>query len=684
MKIHNSSRMFPLLRYFSVTSLVVMAIATASLWELYNRTSLENLLAAEESRNVALATVLANSLWTDALPLVKQSERDPRGIREHPSMTSVNKAVEGHIAGQTIIKVKMYALNGITIFSTDPAQIGNDKLGNSGFQRARDGEVVSELVHKDSIYSLEGVLSERDLITSYVPVLDKQGRILGVLELYSDITTYLEREKRTQWFLAAGLFAVFITLYALLFVVVFRADKIIKAQEVERLVYQDEIMHRASHDHLTNLPNRSMMKEHLLLALPRSQRNNTLVAVMFLDLDGFKAVNDNLGHRAGDLLLQEVANRLTVAVRGSDIVCRLGGDEFTVVLDEIKNIEEVIICAERIISSLAETYVLENAEVSVTASMGVSVYPIDSEEMDNVMTNADAAMYVAKEEGKNQFRLYDVSMDKRNVKKMQLRSDLRHALERDQFEIYYQPRLNFYTGHIDGAEALLRWNHPELGVLLPNKFLKLLEDSDLIRSVGNWVMEEACEQNKTWQDSGFREISVSVNVSLRQFVDRSFANRVQGVILRSGMSSQYLELEVTEDVLIKDAKNSLNILNDLNKIGVQIALDDFGTGFSSLTSLRRFPLDIVKIDRSLIKTMLADKGNLAIVKAILALAQGMNLHIVAEGVENKEQYSYLHELNCNEMQGFVFSQPLPANQFEEMLRKEAPIKLERDPSKSVL
>ena len=684
MQTHNSHSMFPLLRYFSITSLVVMSIATASLWELYSRTSLENLLSAEESRNVALATVLANSLWEDALPLVKQAERNPQALREHPSMAVVGTAVEAEIADQTIIKVKMYALNGITIFSTDPAQIGNDKSGSSGFKRASDGEVVSELVHKDSIYSLEGVLSERDLITSYVPVLDKQARIQGVLELYSDITAYLEREKRTQWFLAAGLFAVFITLYALLFIVVFRADRIIKTQELERLVYQNEIMHQASHDHLTNLPNRSMMHEHLLLALPRSERNNTLLAVMFLDLDGFKVVNDNLGHHAGDLLLQEVANRLTAAVRGSDIVCRLGGDEFTVVLDEIKNIEEVVVCAERIIASLAQAYYLEGAEVSITASVGISVYPLDSDEIKGIMTNADAAMYEAKEEGKNQYRLYDISMDKRNAKKMQLRSDLRHALERDQFEIYYQPRLNFHTGNISGAEALLRWNHPEMGILLPNKFLPLLEDSDLIRSVGNWVMEEACQQNMTWQDSGLRAINISVNVSLRQFVDYSFTNRVQGVILRSGLSPEYLQLEITESILLNDDRNALNKLNKLKELGARIAIDDFGTGLSSLMSLRKFPINTLKIDRSLIETMLVDKGDSAIVTAILALAHGMNLNIVAEGVENEEQYAYLQALRCNEMQGFIFSQALPANQFEEMLRKDAPIKLERKPSKSVL
>lgn len=684
MKTENSSPMFPLLRYFSLTSLVVMAIATASLWELYSRTSVENLLAAEESRNVALATVLANSLWDEAIPLVKQAEQNPQALREHPSMTSLQEAVKAQIESQTIIKVKMYTLSGITIFSTDPAQIGNDKSGASGFRRAREGEVVSELVHKDSIYSLEGVLSKRDLITSYVPVLDTKGHILGVLELYSDITEYLEREKTTQWVLAAGLFAVFITLYVLLFVVVFRADRIMKAQEAERLVHQNEIAHRANHDNLTNLPNRTMMKEHLSLILPRSQRNETLVAVMFLDLDGFKSVNDNLGHHIGDLLLQKVAERLNIEVRASDMVCRLGGDEFTVVLDDIKNIEEVVICAERIVRSLAEPYVLEGAEVSVTTSMGISAYPLDSEELDNILNHADAAMYAAKEEGKNQFRLYDISLDKRNAKKMQLHADLRHALEKDQFEIYYQPKINFQTGHIDGVEALLRWNHPEMGVLLPGVFLPLLKGSDLIRSVGNWVMEEACQQNKIWQDSGLRTIGMAINVSSRQFLDRTFSKRVQGAILRSGIAAKHLQLEVTEEVLLKDEKNALRILQGLKETGVRIAIDNFGTGCSSLTSLRNFPVDTIKIARPFVETMLTDRGNAAIVTAVLALAHGMKLRIVAEGVENEAQYAYLHALRCDEMQGFLFSRPLQAGEFEKMLRKDEPIKLKRETSVPVV
>ncbi len=670
-----TSRMFPLLRYFSLTSLLVMSIATASLWELYRHISLGNLLEAEESRNVALATVLANSLWADADPIIAEARRDPEAIRKHPNMPLLRAAVTNQIAGQTIIKVKMYALNGITIFSTDPEQIGKDKSGSQGFMQARNGEVVSELVHKDSIYSLEGVLSNRDLITSYVPVLDENGNIQGVLELYSDITEHLEREIKTQWYLTAGLLAVFVTLYVLLLMVVLRADRILKAQEVDHLSYQDEIMHRASHDQLTKLPNRSLMMEHLAQALSRARRNETLVSVMFLDLDGFKAVNDNLGHHAGDELLKTVAKRLHKAVRGSDIVCRLGGDEFTVVLEDVHIIEEVILCAERIIRELAEPYILDDAEVSVTASVGVSVFPLDGEELDSVMTNADAAMYAAKEEGKNKYRLYDNSLDRRNAEKMQLRTELRHALERKQFELYYQPKLDFQTGRIHGLEALLRWNHPEQGLLPPGKFLPLLEDSDLIRSVGAWVIEEACRQNKKWQDDGLRPVCVAVNVSPRQFVDQSFASRVEKVIVSSGLSPQLLELEVTENVLLKDDKHSLKILHDLKDIGIRLAIDDFGTGFSSLTYLRRFPIDTLKIDRSFVQTMLVDRENSAIVTAVTALAHGMRLRIVAEGVETEEQYGYLHALRCHEMQGFLFSKPIPATEFEEMLRKDECIKL---------
>jgi len=675
--------MFPLLRYFSITSLLVMSIATISLWELYRHTSLEDLVAAEESRNVALATSLANGLWENAKPLIKQASQDPQALREHPMYIFLHNSVESQIAGQSIIKVKIYALNGITIFSTDPEQIGNDKSGSSGFIRAHDGEVVSELVHKDSIYSLEGVLSERDLITSYVPVLDQEGRIEGVLELYSDITEYLQRVNRTQWILATGLFVFFIALYALLFIIVLRASRTLKSQEIERLIYQDEITHQANHDQLTNLPNRSMMDEHLTHTLPRAKRNKTLIAVMFLDLDGFKAINDNLGHHAGDLLLKTVADRLTKSVRGSDLVCRLGGDEFTVVLGDVNDIEEITICAERIVCSIAEPYILEGIQASVTTSVGISIYPLDSEDINHVLANADAAMYAAKDEGKNQFRLYDTPLDKRNREKKLLRDELRHALEREQFEIYYQPKLNFQTGHVSGVEALLRWNHPEMGLLQPAMFLSMLEDSGLMRSVGSWVIEESCQQLKAWQEKGLRKINLSINLSLRQFADQSFANHIQGIVQRYDILAQHLEFEVTENILLKDDKNSLKILYDLKEIGVKIAIDDFGVGFSSLTYLRRFPIDTIKIDQSFVQTMLVDKENSAIVTAVLALAHGMNLQIIAEGVETEEQYAYLHALRCHEMQGYLFSPPLPANQFEELLAEDEALILTRPLPKTV-
>lgn len=676
--------MFPLLRYFSLTSLLVMSVATFVLWELYRETSVMNMLEAEESRNVALANALVNTLWTEANPVITKALEDPENIHKHPNISILHNRVGRQIAGQSIIKVKMYALNGITFFSTEPSQIGADKSASKGFRLAHDGKVVSELVHKDSIYSLEGVLSHRDLITSYVPARDKSGKVNGVLELYSDITEYLERVNKTQWYLTAGLLGVFITLYALLFMVVLRADRIIRAQEAARLSYQDEIMHRASHDMLTNLPNRAMMKEHLTHALAKAQRTDALVAVLYLDLDGFKAVNDNLGHRAGDELLKTVACRLRKAVRDSDVVCRLGGDEFVVILEGVQGLGEVKICADRIIVDLAEPYIIEGAELSVTASVGISIYPQDGEEMDNVLTNADTAMYAAKEEGKNKYRLYDVSLDRRNAEQMQLRSDLRHALERNQFVLYYQPKLDFHTGKIHGMEALLRWQHPRLGLLPPGKFLPMLEDSDLIRNVGAWVIEEACRQNKEWQDIGLRPVNIAVNVSPRQFVDRSFASRVQEVMTRTGLSPEYLELEVTENVLVKDDKHSLQILHDLKDIGVRLAIDDFGTGFSSLTYLRRFPVDTIKIDRSFVQTMLVDRENAAIVTAVTSLAHGMRLRIVAEGVENEEQYGYLHALRCHEMQGYLFSRPVPAADFEKLLRSDEAIILKRNVPKPVL
>jgi len=427
------------------------------------------------------------------------------------------------------------------------------------------------------------------------------------------------------------------------------------------------LAHSAEHDSLTGLPNRLLLSDRICQAIAVAQRRARQIAVLFLDLDGFKHVNDSLGHSTGDKLLQSVAQRLKECVRAPDTVSRQGGDEFILLLPEIEKTENAAITARRVLQALAEPHSIEGQELHITASIGVSVYPDNGMDAESLIKNADTAMYQAKENGRQNFKFFTPEMNVRAVDRQSIEEDLRRAVERHEFALHYQPKINLKTGAITGAEALLRWTHPTRGSISPLKFIPVAEDSGLILPIGAWVLKEACRQARAWLDAGLPNMTMAVNVSYSQFRADGFLDFLFAALDESGLDPAALEVEVTESVLMKHARLTASILKALRARGVQISLDDFGTGYSSLSYLQKFSLDALKIDQSFVRQITSATEQTTIVSAIISMGQSLGLRIIAEGVESAEDVEFLKARNCDEAQGYYFSSPVPAEEFAKLL-----------------
>jgi diguanylate cyclase (GGDEF)-like protein len=438
----------------------------------------------------------------------------------------------------------------------------------------------------------------------------------------------------------------------------------------EKTKADERIEYLASHDSLTHLPNREMFNGMLRRAIDGAARYQRQFALLFIDLDRFKVINDSLGHDAGDMLLVEIGGRLRRALRSSDVVARLGGDEFVVILDETSERPEVERIAGELLSVLSQPLQLSGHECHTTASIGIAMYPSDGTDMQTLTKNADMAMYLAKEDGKNGFRFFTKEIKTQSIERLTLESALRRALERDQFCLHYQPKIDMASGQITGVEALLRWNHPELGTVSPGQFIPLAEETGLIVPIGRWVLKEACAQNMAWQRRGLRPVTMAVNLSPRQFADPHLLHDVDEALLASGMSPVLLQLEVTESMVMRNISRAIKVLDAIQARGIRLAIDDFGTGYSSMSLMKQFPIDTIKIDRSFVRDLPIDTEDQAIAQAIISMGKALGMTVIAEGVETVEQETFLRNHACDEMQGFLFSKPLPAKQMADLLRAE--------------
>ena len=428
------------------------------------------------------------------------------------------------------------------------------------------------------------------------------------------------------------------------------------------------IEYLASHDSLTSLPNRETFNGLLHYAIEAARRHQRRFAVLFIDLDRFKVINDSLGHEAGDMLLVEIANRLRHTLRSSDVVARLGGDEFVVILEEAAESHDVERITRDLLSVLSEPLQLSGHECHTTASIGIAMYPSDGADVQTLTKNADMAMYLAKEDGKNGFRFFTKEIKTQSIERLTLESALRRALDRDQFALHYQPKVDMTTGLITGVEALLRWTHPDLGVLPPAQFIPLAEETGLIVPIGRWVLREACAQNMAWQRRGLRPVSMAVNLSPRQFLDEDLLQDIDEALAASGMPPVLLQLEVTESMVMRNVSRAVKVLDAIQSRGIRLAIDDFGTGYSSMSLMKQFPIDTIKIDRSFVRDLPYDSEDKAIAQAIISMGKALGMTIVAEGVETAEQETFLRDHACDEMQGFLFSKPVPSQQLAELLR----------------
>jgi diguanylate cyclase (GGDEF)-like protein/PAS domain S-box-containing protein len=429
-----------------------------------------------------------------------------------------------------------------------------------------------------------------------------------------------------------------------------------------------QMTHSAQHDFLTGLPNRMLLNDRVSRAIASAPRHLKKVAVLFLDLDGFKHINDSLGHPIGDKLLESVAKRLVDCVRASDTVSRQGGDEFVVLLSEVEHSEDAAITARRILQVVAEAHPVDGHDLHVTASIGLSVYPDDGLDAETLIKNADTAMYQAKENGRQSYQFFKPAMNVRAVERQSIEESLRRALERKEFALQYQPKINLRTGEITGAEALLRWTHPTRGPISPAQFIPIAEDCGLILPIGNWVLREACKQARAWIDMGLPPTTMAVNISAKELRNENFLEGVFAILNDTGLNPKFLELELTESVLMKRAEATESILKTLKGRGVQLAVDDFGTGYSSLSYLRKFPIDALKIDQSFVRQITATPDDTAIVTAVIRMGRSLNLRVIAEGVETQEELMFLQAHQCDEAQGYYFSRPVLPEQFAALLK----------------
>lgn len=440
------------------------------------------------------------------------------------------------------------------------------------------------------------------------------------------------------------------------------------SQFIERKRAEEALRFIAAHDSLTQLPNRNMFNDRLRRAVGHAARYQRGIAVLFVDIDRFKLLNDTLGHSAGDAMLVACAKRLTESVRDSDLVARLGGDEFVVMLENLSAARDAIVVAQKILNGLSRPFMIERRELVITASVGIATFPDDGLDAGTLLKNADIAMYRAKEQGRNNYQFYSAQMNKHSFERLAMETSMRRAVERKEFQLYYQPKVDLQTEAITGVEALVRWNHPDWGMISPVQFIPLAEETGLIVQIGEWVLETACHQIKKWCDQGLPPIRMAVNLSPRQFAQESLLKDIAAVIARSGASAETLELELTESLVMQQPEHAAQTLRRLKAMGISIAIDDFGTGYSSLAYLKRFPIDFIKIDRSFIKDVPADPDDIAITKGVIALGHGLRLKVVAEGVETEEQRQFLKSNECDEIQGYLYSKPLPESEMTPMLK----------------
>lgn len=663
-------RVFHLVRYFFIASLVSVIIAATVLGLLYRNIAEQNLIELGGNKNAALSKVFINTIWpyySDFIPELEKLSSEQ--VREHPITYQLKRDIVRNTIGVDVVKVNIYTPKGYTIFSTTMRDIGEDDSDHPHFQTAVNGHVATEFKSRNAMPGLDGGIKDRNLIASYIPIINYDtNEVDGVFELYSDVTDLYSQISKTEYQIFAGVGLMFSLLFLVLMSIVKRADSIIKDHEARLLKSNEDAERQAMHDSLTGLPNRLMLQDRLDHAMRVASRSETLVAVLFLDLDRFKPINDSMGHSVGDSLLIQISKRLIAAVRDCDTVARVGGDEFVIVLESVLNVSQAEVVARRILESLSRPVVINGTSLYVTSSIGVTFYPFDDGEvkLDELIKNADTAMYEVKKSGRNTFQMFSHSMRYYTEETANIEQGLHPALENEEFVLYFQPIVDAQSGRVASLEGLLRWNSPMHGLVPPDKFIPALERSGLIIGVGNWVIEQACQAMNLLKQRGYRGIRIGVNISAKQLHENGFVAAVENIVKKYNVDPSNLDFEITESVLVDNTEHVIESMQRLWQMGITFSIDDFGVGYSSLNYLKRIPVKTIKIDRGFVSEMTTCADDAAILEAIVVLSKSLNLNTVAEGVETEEQRRFILRKQVNFVQGYLMCRPMPLSQLMEV------------------
>ena len=688
--------MFNLFRYFSTLSLILIGLSAGLLGVAYREVSVRQLTTLAEERNMAMVRVFENAHGEQLASLLASSlGRDADMLLEAAESRQLQAGLARLMQGTATVGVTLYNRLGVVVFATDPEQVGETRLDEQSLRTALAGAVSSDLIRHDSVGTSSARRASRsDLLATWLPLGPAGQAAEGVLEVRQDVTGFLASFRRSQWVVTGVMIGVFGFLFLMQLLVVRRAQRIMgeqsrsievsrntlevqvdaRTQELRRAnrLLEGEIAERrqaesklnylAYHDPLTGLANRRYFIERLEKSLIDAARRNHRVAVLFIDLDQFKQVNDSLGHVIGDELLVAVATGLSEHVRLIDMIARLGGDEFICVMEAVRTDDEVATLAREVIAAFDSPFRIGGHDLYLSASIGISVFPTDGDSVGDLLRNADTAMYRAKAMGRGNYHFYTPEMTREAQERIRIESLLRRALDNNELSVHLQPQVDGRDGHLVGAEALLRWNSPELGEVPPMRFIPLAEDSGMIIPLGDWVLREACRQVMAWEEGGFVLPQVSVNLSVKQLERPEFIDNLQAILGETGLAPSRLKLEITESVVMT-VDNAFVLLDRLRRLGIGLALDDFGTGYSSLSYLKMLPVQQLKIDRSFVVGIGRNSEDEAIIHSVMALANSLEFDVVAEGVETEEQARFLTGAGCHQLQGYLHGRAVPAGEF---------------------
>jgi diguanylate cyclase (GGDEF)-like protein len=675
--------MFRLLRYFSIASLVSVVLAAVVLGILHQLLEHNHLLRYGESRNIALTQTFANSIWPQFRSFANTARHlDANTLHRQPDIVKLGRSVRNAVRNTPTLRVQIYQLDGRILFSTDTAQIGTSNGSDAGFLSARMGLPQSTITRYDKFNGLDGEFVNRDVLSSYIPLRPgAEGPIQGVMAIYTDITDLEASDNKEGARVAMSVIGVLTALYAILFFIVRHADSVIRNQYEQQRRIEQNLRHVTTHDALTNLPNRLLLLDRIKQSLTSAERHSNLLAVAFVDLDYFQNINNSMGHEIGNQVLQTVAHRLEHCVRESDTIARLGGDEFVVSLPDIKSNVDLFQIATKMLNAIAAPIETGERELHLTASIGIALYPEHGKDAETLIGKADMAMHSAKRLGRNRHQMFVEHMSEEIQQQVQLEDEMWRALENNEFVLHYQPVIDLKSGTIIGAEALLRWPNAHGPWLSPAEFIPMSEKCGLIAPLSEWVFSEACAQLQAWQESGngLAHLSMAVNLSLRHFATPGLETMISGVIEQAEIDPRLLHLEITDGFLKDPNESVLANFEGLKRVGIKFTLDDFGTGYSSLGYLRSFPIDLLKIDRTFIRGLPDNADNAAIVTTIIALANSLDLTVIAKGVETGAQLSFLQQLGCQHAQGFLFSGPLPADEFLSLVLEQRDMRITQPP-----